>query len=253
MKIGFPNNPRNDVLAEIEWIGQHGFDFVDLFLEPDRAAIEVVDAGRIREALDRFHLTAVGHLAYYLPLASPLPQIRRAAVGTAREYLAVFARIGVPAVTVHANWPPHFFPTSDGIRWQVESLRDLLDVAAELKVRLMYEPVDTELDSAENVEAILAELPNLLCHLDTGHCNLYGRKPAEMIRRFADRLHHIHLHDNDGRRDLHLPPGTGNIDWPSVVRALKSVGYDGTITLEVFSRDKDYVLLAKRKIEALLG
>jgi sugar phosphate isomerase/epimerase len=36
-----------------------------------------------------------------------------------------------------------------------------------------------------------------------------------------------------------------------VVRALKSVGYDGTTTLEVFSRDKDYVLLAKRKIEQL--
>jgi sugar phosphate isomerase/epimerase len=251
MKIGFPNNPRNDVLAEIEWIGQHGFDFVDLFLEPDRASVEAIEPARIRGALGGLGLEAVGHLAYYLPIGSPLPQLRRAAVGTAREYLAAFADIGVPAVTVHANWPPHFFPTSDGIRWQVESLRDLLDVAAELKVRLMYEPVDTASDSPENVEAILGELPNLLCHLDLGHCNLYGRKPVEMIRRFAGRLHHLHLHDNNGRADLHLPPGTGNIDWPAVVRALKSVGYDGTTTLEVFSRDKDYVLLAKRKIEQL--
>ena len=64
-------------------------------------------------------------------------------------------------------------------------------------------------------------------------------------------VHHVHLHDNDGRSDLHLPPGAGTIDWAAVVLALKDAGYDGTITLEVFSRDRDYVLLGKRKVEAL--
>ena len=33
MKVGFPNNPRRDILEEIEWIGKNKFDFVDLFLE----------------------------------------------------------------------------------------------------------------------------------------------------------------------------------------------------------------------------
>jgi sugar phosphate isomerase/epimerase len=72
-----------------------------------------------------------------------------------------------------------------------------------------------------------------------------------MIRRFPERLYHVHLHDNDGRSDLHLPPGAGNIDWPGVIQALVDVGYDRTITLEVFSRDREYVLQAKRKIEEL--
>jgi len=253
MKLGFPNNPRRDVLAEIEWIARSGFDFADLFLEPDRAAIEAIDPGRIREALRRCDLEAVGHLAYYLPIASPLPQVREAAVETARQYFAVFAEIGVPAVTVHANWPPAFFSAKEGIGWQAESLEQILEAARGVGVQVMYEPLDTELDTSEALEAILARLPDLLCHLDLGHCNLFGRSPAAMIRRFGEVLHHLHLHDNNGRADQHLPPGAGNIDWPGVMRALEDVGYDRTITLEIFSRDRDYVLLAKRKVEVLLG
>lgn len=251
MTLGFPNNPRRDIIAEIEWIGRSGFEFVDLFLEPDRAAVDAVDPARVREALSDAGLEAMGHLAYYLPIGPPLPRIREAGVATAREYIAVLAAIGVPAATVHANWPPPMFSAKEGIAWQAESLHAILAATSGLGVRVMYEPLDTGLDAPENLEAILADLPDLLCHLDIGHCNLLGRNPVAMIRRFGSRLHHLHLHDNDGQRDLHLPPGAGSIDWTAVVRALKEVGYDRTITLEVFSRDRDYVLLAKRKIEAL--
>ena len=251
MTIGFPNHPRRDILTEIEWIGRNRFDFADLFLEPDRAAVEVIDPARVRDALQRFGLDAVGHLAYYLPIASPLPQIRSASVAAAREYLVVFAHIGVAAVTVHANWPPSFFSAGEALNWQAESLREIVQVAGDLGVCVMYEPLDTQLDTPENLEAILNDLPDLLCHLDLGHCNLFGRSPVAMIRRFGARLHHVHLHDNNGRWDLHLPPGTGNIDWRAVVRALKDVNYERTITLEVFSRDRDYVLLAKRKLQAM--
>jgi sugar phosphate isomerase/epimerase len=250
MRIGFANNPRREVLGEIEWIGRNGFDFVDLFLEPDRAAVETIEPARLREALDRLHLEAMGHLAYYLPIASPLPQLRKAAVDAAREYLEVFAGIGVPAVTVHSHWPPRMFSAKEGLGWQMESLRAILDTAKALDVRIMYEPLDTEHDAPEHIETILTELPELLLHLDLGHSNLFGRNPAAMIRRFAARLHHIHLHDNDGRSDQHLPPGAGNIDWRAVMRALREARYDRTITLEIFSRDRDYVLLAKEKVKA---
>ena len=35
-----------------------------------------------------------------------------------------------------------------------------------------------------------------------------------------------------------MPIGVGNIDWKEAVSALKSIGYDGTITLEVFCNDR---------------
>jgi sugar phosphate isomerase/epimerase len=44
--------------------------------------------------------------------------------------------------------------------------------------------------------------------------------------------------------------GVGNIDWENLINVLKKY-YDGTITLEIFSRDRDYVLLSKEKLKKL--
>jgi hypothetical protein len=80
--------------------------------------------------------------------------------------------------------------------------------------------------------------------------NLFGRKPEDFINKFKGKIKHIHLHDNDGNDDLHIPMGTGMINWEELVSLLKKY-YDGTITLEIFSRDKDYVLLSKDKLRRL--
>ena len=54
------------------------------------------------------------------------------------------------------------------------------------------------------------------------------------------------MSDNKGGgADLHLPLGAGTVDVPRALRALRRLGYDGTITLEVFSPDR-YLLAYSR-------
>ncbi|HSU33410.1 MAG TPA: TIM barrel protein [Bryobacteraceae bacterium] len=56
----------------------------------------------------------------------------------------------------------------------------------------------------------------------------------------------MHLHDNKGgHADLHLPLGTGTVPLRSAVEALQACRYDGTITLEVFSPDKRYLVFSR--------
>jgi sugar phosphate isomerase/epimerase len=80
---------------------------------------------------------------------------------------------------------------------------------------------------------LLAELdrPQLALALDTGHANLTGGAVAE-TRAAGQRLATTHVHDNDGRQDTHLPPGTGTVDWIKWHQALDDVGYAGPILLE---------------------
>jgi sugar phosphate isomerase/epimerase len=248
MKLGFPNNPRHDVVQEIQWIAASGFDFVDLCLEPDRAAVENIDPAAIRRALQDSHLDVVGHTAWYLPIGSQMTALRQTAVAVAGDYLRAFAIIGARAVTIHSHWPSSLFTDREGLDWQVESLNQIVRVAQAHGIRILYEPIGSRRDTPANLETVLAACPDLGCHLDIGHCNLNGLDPVTMIRRFADRLSHLHLHDNDGNSDLHLPPGTGVINWPAVHAALKAIHYPGTVTLEVFSKDRDFALLARKKI-----
>ncbi len=69
--------------------------------------------------------------------------------------------------------------------------------------------------------------------LDIGHAGIVGQSPAEMIRTLAPWLECLHVHDNDGVTDQHLPPFLGSIDFARVTDALREVGYKGVMNLEL--------------------
>ena len=48
-----------------------------------------------------------------------------------------------------------------------------------------------------------------------------------------------------GNADLHLPLGAGNIDVRKEIGALKRCGYDGPITLEVFTPDRQFLAYSR--------
>jgi len=152
---------------------------------------------------------------------------------------------------IFANWPRGMFTIGEGINFQVESLKKLVKLAGKYDLAIMYEPVDSEADSLETVSQILKRVPGLYFHVDVGHANLFGRKPEEFIERFSAKLKHVHLHDNDRNRDLHLPLGAGRLNLEKIIKVLK-MHYQGTITLEIFSQDRDYVLLSRDKLKRLL-
>ena len=91
-------------------------------------------------------------------------------------------------------------------------------------------------------------LPELGLHLDIGHANLMvpHNTTEEILTAYGTRLRHVHLHDNKGGAgDLHLPIGAGDLDVRTNIRALKKCGYDGTITLGVFTPDKHYLAYSR--------
>jgi sugar phosphate isomerase/epimerase len=248
VKIGFPTHPRKDIIQEIRWIGDNGFDFVDLFLEADQAEAYQIKVQQVNNVLDDYGLNRIGHTAWYLPIGSPFEELRHKAVEIINSYLAVFQQLGCKQVTVHANWPTALFTAEEGIALQTESLKSIARQAAQFQIKILYESLGSARDSLKNIGRILELNPQIDFHADIGHLNLYQKNPIEGLSAFKERLGHVHMHDNDGMRDLHLPVGTGTIDWVNLIPHLKKI-YDGTITLEIFSSDKSYVLLSKKKLE----
>ncbi|MCY2993295.1 MAG: sugar phosphate isomerase/epimerase [Planctomycetota bacterium] len=107
-----------------------------------------------------------------------------------------------------------------------------------------------EANQLELIDSILGNVPLLRFHLDSGHAKLERGQDRwnEYIDRFGPKLAHVHLSDNDGTADQHLPLGSAprsTTDWPQHIRKLKASGYDGTITLEVFAPERDHLLLSR--------
>ena len=83
--------------------------------------------------------------------------------------------------------------------------------------------------------------PYLVACLDLGHAVLAHHDPAAMIRALGPRLQALHVHDVDGKDDLHTAPfvSVGVVDFDAVTTALAEIDYQGDITFEalrVFSR-----------------
>ncbi|HPG29805.1 MAG TPA: sugar phosphate isomerase/epimerase [bacterium] len=250
MKIGFANHPRENIYKEIEWGGKNKFDFIDMCLEPDKAEPHLLKTAEIIKILKDYNLGSIGHTAYYIPIGSPLKKLRIAAFDILKEYIDFFAEINCRKMTVHADWANGMFRPEESVKFQIETLNKTIEYAQKNNVIIMYETVTSGNDNKINIKKVLDKLPELRFHADIGHLNLCGRNPLEYVKLFKKKLEHIHLHDNNGQMDLHLPIGTGNINMKELIPNLKKF-YDKTITLEIFSKDKDYVLLSKRKLQEL--
>lgn len=69
--------------------------------------------------------------------------------------------------------------------------------------------------------------------LDTGHAIVHGVSPADAVRMIGkEYLRILHVHDNNGLRDLHWIPYTGAIDWDDFSAALREIGFEGSVSLE---------------------
>ena len=65
---------------------------------------------------------------------------------------------------------------------------------------------------------------------DFGHANTIG-KVSEFLR-YVEKANHIHIHDNHGMSDEHLPLGEGTIAWETVGMAVASRYNGGRVVIE---------------------
>lgn len=74
--------------------------------------------------------------------------------------------------------------------------------------------------------------------LDTGHSALFCQPAVDVRLLGKEYLRVLHVHDNDGARDLHGLPYTGVIDWTDFSRSLGEIGYEGVLMLETGVKGK---------------
>ncbi|MGH3195287.1 MAG: sugar phosphate isomerase/epimerase family protein [Streptosporangiaceae bacterium] len=117
------------------------------------------------------------------------------------------------------------------------ALDRVVKIAEQRGLVAAYHPhLTTIVESPAQLDTIMARSQIALCP-DTAHLAAGGGDPGEIIRKFPERIAHVHL--KDYRRDpfAFLPLGQGELDFRDVLAALREIRYDGWVIVELDSYD----------------
>ena len=248
-------------------VAAHGFDAVEVFAT--RSHFDYRDERAVAELAEWLADTRLVLHSMHAPIFDGLTQgkwvgsysnaagdeaRRRAAIAEAHAALRVAERIAYRYLVVHLGMPTaEHVPPDDNQRDAARrSVEELIPLAEAMNVRVALEVIPNALSGAaalvRMIEEDLEGLDVGIC-LDYGHAHLMGDL-GEAIETVSGHLLTTHVHDNGGRRDDHLVPFAGRIDWNMAIVETQKIGYDGVMMLEVGDGGGDPVDVLQRSVRA---
>jgi sugar phosphate isomerase/epimerase len=138
-------------------------------------------------------------------------------------------------------------PAGTGEQWWLdqllprltELLKSAIEFAKPLGVRFLAEPHPFTVGMSDiflkrlcdALDPIHFGITYDFCHYGVGRPSDY----LEAIRHLGHRIQHLHYSDTDQTTsELHFPPGTGKLNIPGMLEAFREIGYQGTMTLDLY-------------------
>ncbi len=166
---------------------------------------------------------------------SPDEKIRLITMERYRQTFEVVSLLRPATVVLHAGYDDRSFDWDVDL-WLDRSLRtwpEFVREAERLGTVIALENVFEE--DPGPIKRLVQSLdsPNLGVCLDAGHLNLFSRVGLEeWFCELGAKIEEVHLHDNNGLRDDHLPVGEGSIDFQMFFTLLDRYSNDPVYTIE---------------------
>ena len=240
-------------------VAAHGFEAVEVYAtrthfdyHDPRAAVALAEwLDDTRLGLNSVHApTTVGFVqgrwGETLSIAAADEARRQHAVAETIAALRLASVVPFRSLVVHIGVPT-VDPAGNSRAAAERSLAAIGEAAQAVGVTVAIELIPNPLSLAARLVQWLEddlELPPMGVCLDVGHANLTG-DAMEAIETCSGHIVTTHLHDNRGKRDEHLVPGEGAIDWEGVLMAFQKVGYEGAWIFELAPSAEPAAVLAR--------
>lgn len=245
---GFAHHRLEDAL---EIIAEAGYDGVALSLDVyhlNPFSLADGDLARMRQLLQRLRLRCVIETgARYLldPRRKHYPSLissegRNIRLEFLRRAVDVAAELGAECVSFWSGAAEPNVPEHQAWDWLVTGCLQLTEHAKRRGVQLAFEPEPGMLvDDMAKFEVLKKHITTARfgLTLDVGHVFCTETAPfRQVFGKFASLIRNVHIEDIRGRRHEHLMFGEGELDFVSILRAIRDNKYTGLINVEL-SRD----------------
>jgi sugar phosphate isomerase/epimerase len=230
------NMPWQHLPRHLDMVLEYGFHLEIGLGGVDLDGLSQAEAGKI---VSRLHAAGI-HLSLHGPFwdlcpGSVDPVIRQVSRSRLHQLLELAPVFNPVQVVCHTGYDPrhHGEDWQDFLELSLAVWEPVLEQAESLEVPLLLENVWEY--GPELHQAVFARLPSryLGFCLDVGHQHSFSHTPLmDWLAALIEQLREIHLHDNHGNRDSHLPVGQGNIDFHSLFQFIRERRSTPLLTLE---------------------
>jgi D-psicose/D-tagatose/L-ribulose 3-epimerase len=221
-------------------VAEIGYDWIEIPLE----GLDDIDYAEAAAVIKTHNLgiSCTGALGPDRDLINPDPAIRENAKAYVRGAIDAAQQLGATNLVgpfysaVGRTWQQSEAERQHDLELLVESLKELCAYATERGVVICLEPLNRFETSFLNLASQVAEVvdrvasPGCAMMLDTFHMNIEERNSGDAIRLAGKRLKHVHTCESDRGA-----PGTGQVHWDQVAKALKDIDYQGPVVIESFT------------------
>ena len=224
---------------KLETAARAGLQSVELIGE--YASWSDADIGRVKKTARSFGLGIDALLASpdwnKRPVAMVDPAMRDAFLADVRNAITFAQKLEVPQIILMSGNTIAGRTHAEQYASMLEGARRAGDLAAEAKLTAIVEPLNSLINHKGCFLTTCTEGLKLIRETDNSHVRLLFDIYHEQIMRgnlirtltqAAPYVSVFHVADNPGRND----PGTGEIDYPNVYRAIRKTGYAGYIGME---------------------
>jgi sugar phosphate isomerase/epimerase len=246
------NHTFADAVARLAQIGYRGVEIMADVPHAWPAYLLTEQKQSIREALAR-HKLAISNINAFMMHAvndyrqkywhpswiEPDESYRRVRIDHTKRALTLAKELGASCITTEPGGPPNGRSRRECLALFIEMLKPVVEHAEKERVMLLVEPEpDLLIETADQYLEFASKLssPYLGLNFDIGHAYCVNDDPPATIRRLGKLMRHVHLEDIAATRvHHHLIPGEGAIDFAATLSALKEIGYDGWVTIELYT------------------
>jgi sugar phosphate isomerase/epimerase len=257
MQLAFSTNaylkyPFAEAVRRIAAIGYAGIEIMADVPHAWPACLLEEQKQGIREALKK-HRLAISNINAFMMNAISDPRqkywhpswiepdrhYRQVRIDHTKRALSLAKEIGAPCITTEPGGPVEKGGSwSAALKMFVEMLKPVAEHAEKEGILLLIEPEpDLLIETADQFLQFrhLIDSPAVGLNFDVGHMYCVGDDPAPTIHRLAPHIRHFHLEDIAATRvHHHLVPGEGAIDFSAVFQAIRAIGYNDWVTIELY-------------------
>lgn len=207
--------------------------------------LDGLSSSRAESAAASLASAGISSITFHAPFEDLSPgardeEARRLTVRRLKQAVGLAPLFRAKGIVMHggySKWMYDFRPD----RWLEparKTFSEVAEAAEEANVEIFLENVFDEVpDHLLHLREAVASRRIRFC-FDPGHATLFSRLPVQRwVEAFASALGEMHLHDNRGRRDDHLPVGEGTINHRGVLLALRDEGARPILTVEPHRRE----------------